>query len=60
LLVTPRHTDEKFLRAAIRIGLRLQRNSEKPQAGGKHEHVATLQRIKASLRKRNHNPGTIQ
>jgi hypothetical protein len=58
--VTPRHTDEKFLRAAIRIGLRLQKNAEKPEAAGKHEHVATLQRIKASLRKRNPNLRTSQ
>jgi len=54
--VTPRHSDDKFLRAAIRIGLRLQKDTENPAVAGKHAHVATLQRIKASLRKRNSNP----
>ena len=60
VLVTPRHSDDKFLRAAIRIGLRLQKDSESPEAAGRHAHVATLQRIKASLRKRNSNPSKTQ
>jgi hypothetical protein len=52
--MTHRSSDEKFLRAAIRMGLRLQRNKSTP-ASARSDGVATLQRIKASLRKRNSN-----
>jgi hypothetical protein len=49
--VTHRPDDEKFLRAAIKAGLRLQqRNSCGKEGSG--ESVAVLQRIKASLRRR--------
>ena len=52
--MTHRSSDEKFLRDAIKIGLRLQRNHSTDNSGAmKSEGVATLQRIKASLRKRN-------
>src|SRR5215475_10922403 len=54
--VTLRPENERFLRAAVKTGLRLQRNE--PEASGgktKSTGVSTLQRIKASLRKRNIN-----
>jgi hypothetical protein len=51
--VTHRPDDEKFLRAAIKAGLRLQRKGSCGTAGSpKSDGVATLQRIKASLGKR--------
>ena len=40
----------KFLRAAIKTGLRMQNAAE--NSGTASEGVATLQRIKASLRKK--------
>jgi len=54
--VTLRKQSDKFLRAAVRAGLRLQRSdgagpAEKEKSAG----VRTLQRIKASLRKRTSN-----
>jgi hypothetical protein len=54
--MTHRTGDEKFLRAAIKAGLRLQRAEATEVTGAKgSDGVATLQRIKASLRKRNSN-----
>ena len=53
--MTHRPDDQKFLRAAIKAGLRLQRTGSSDGGGTKSEGVATLQRIKASLRKRNSN-----
>lgn len=53
--VTHRPDDQKFLRAAIKAGLRMQRSGSSDGGGPKSEGVATLQRIKASLRKRNSN-----
>ena len=53
--VTQRLEDQKFLRAAIKAGLRMQRSGSSDGGGQKSEGVATLQRIKASLRKRNSN-----
>ena len=53
--VTQRPDDQKFLRAAIKAGLRMQRSGSSDGGGPKSEGVATLQRIKASLRKRNSN-----
>ena len=54
--MTHRPSEEKFLRAAIKAGLRLQRNDSADPAGfAKSDGVATLQRIKTSLRKRNSN-----
>jgi hypothetical protein len=54
--MTHRPGDEKFLRAAIKAGLRLQRTHPSESQGAKgSDGVATLQRIKASLRKRNSN-----
>jgi hypothetical protein len=53
--VTHRPEDLKFLRAAIKAGLRMQRSGSSDGGGPKSEGVATLQRIKASLRKRNSN-----
>ncbi|PYJ03950.1 MAG: hypothetical protein DME25_10860 [Verrucomicrobia bacterium] len=48
---------DKFLRAAVKTGLRLQR-SDAGESGDKAKSagVRTLLRIKASLRKRNSNP----
>ena len=52
-LVTQRSADEKFLRAAIKAGLRLQaRETFRTPASPRSDGVATLQRIKASLRNR--------
>jgi hypothetical protein len=49
--VTQRPADEKFLRAAIKAGLRLQQKGSSGTAGSrKSDGVATLLRIKASLR----------
>jgi hypothetical protein len=42
----------KFLRAAVKTGLRLQQ-SEASEPGGGAAGLRTLQRIKASLRKQN-------
>ncbi len=54
--MTHRPSDDKFLRAAIKTGLRMQRNDSGDAAGGpKSDGVATLQRIKTSLRKRKSN-----
>ena len=54
--VTLRPEAEKFLRAAVKTGLRLQQNEAVEAGGGKPAAgVQTLQRIKASLRKRNSN-----
>jgi len=55
--VTLRAEADKFLRAAVKTGLRLQRD-DAAESGekGKSVGVPTLQRIKASLRKRNSNP----
>jgi hypothetical protein len=51
--VTQRSDDERFVRAAIKTGLRLQKNDAlKTTEGSKRGGVATLQRIKASLRNR--------
>jgi hypothetical protein len=51
--VTPHTDDEKFLRAAIKAGLRLQQRSASAKDGSPAgERVAVLQRIKASLRRR--------
>ena len=55
LAVTHKPDDQKFLRAAIKAGLRMQRSGSSDGGGPKSEGVATLQRIKASLRKRNSN-----
>lgn len=51
--VTQHSEDSKFLRTAIKTGLRMQKQegSESPGSG-----VTTLQRIKASLRKRTPHP----
>ena len=51
--MTQRPDDQKFLRAAIKAGLRMQRSGSSDGGGSNSEGVATLQRIKASLRKRN-------
>ena len=56
--MTQRPEDQKFLRAAIKAGLRMQRSGSSDGGGTKGESVATLQRIKASLRKRNSNTKT--
>ena len=53
--VPQRIDDQKFLRAAIKTALRMQRCGSSDGGGPKSEGVATLQRIKASLRKRNSN-----
>jgi hypothetical protein len=54
--MTHRSSDEKFVRTAIKTGLRLQRNQSNETPGAmRSDSVATLQRIKASLRKRNSN-----
>jgi hypothetical protein len=49
--VTLRPEADKFLRAAVKAGLRLQRNDAAESGGTKGAGVRTLQRIKASLRK---------
>ena len=47
---------DKFLRAAVKAGLRLQQQEAAETGGGTSgAGVQTLQRIKASLRKRNSN-----
>jgi len=47
---------DKFLRAAVKAGLRLQQQEAAETGGGTPgAGVRTLQRIKASLRKRNSN-----
>ena len=54
--MTHRPEAEKFLRAAVKAGLRLQQNETAEAGGGTPgAGVRTLQRIKASLRKRNSN-----
>jgi hypothetical protein len=63
LRVTRSPETEKFLRAAVKTGLRMQHRAA-ADAGARgpvaanavSEGVATLQRIKASLRKRHPNP----
>ena len=49
--VTLRPEADKFLRAAVKTGLRLQRSDAAESGGAKGAGVRTLQRIKASLRK---------
>lgn len=49
--VTLRPEADKFLRAAVKAGLRLQRSDAAESGGAKGAGVRTLQRIKASLRK---------
>jgi hypothetical protein len=51
--VTLRPEADKFLRAAVKTGLRLQRSDAAEADGAKGTGVRTLQRIKASLRKPN-------
>lgn len=54
--VTLRPEADRFLRAAVKAGLRLQQNeAAEAGAGTPSTGVRTLQRIKASLRKRNSN-----
>jgi len=54
--VTHRPEADKFLRAAVKAGLRLQQNETAEEGGGTPSAgVRTLQRIKASLRKQNFN-----
>jgi hypothetical protein len=48
---------EKFLRTAVKAGLRLQEKSD-ARGAGQSEGVATLQKIKASLRKRTQRTST--
>ncbi len=51
--VTLRPKADKFLRAAVKTGLRLQRSDEAERSDKeKSTGLRTLQRIKASLRKR--------
>ena len=50
--VTLRPEADKFLRAAVKTGLRLQQSDTAESDGAKGTGVRTLQRIKASLRKR--------
>ena len=52
--VTLQSEADKFLRAAVKAGLRLQQNEE-TGSGTLGAGVRTLQRIKASLKKRNSN-----
>ena len=49
--MTLRPEADKFLRAAVKTGLRLQRSDAAGSGGAKGPGVRTLQRIKASLRK---------
>lgn len=42
----------KFLRAAVKTGLRMQTAADPDKSGLRSDGVATLQRIKASLRKK--------
>ena len=51
--MTLRPEADKFLRAAVKTGLRLQRSDAAEADGAKGTGVRTLQRIKASLRKPN-------
>jgi hypothetical protein len=52
--VTQRPEADRFLRAAVKAGLRLQQNETAEAGGGTPgAGVRTLQRIKSSLRKRN-------
>ena len=54
--MTHRPEADKFLRAAVKAGLRLQQNETAEAGGGTpNAGVRALQRIKASLRKRNTN-----
>lgn len=54
--MTHRPEADKFLRAAVKAGLRLQQNeATEAGSGSPSAGVRTLQRIKASLRKRNSN-----
>jgi hypothetical protein len=56
--VTHRPEADKFLRAAVKAGLRLQQNETAETGGGMPgAGVRTLQRIKASLQKRNSPTG---
>jgi hypothetical protein len=59
--VTLRPEADRFLRAAVKAGLRLQQNEAAEASGGMPSAaVRTLQRIKASLRKKNSNRKTSQ
>ena len=49
--MTLRPEADKFLRAAVKAGLRLQRSDAAESGDAKSAGVRTLQRIKASLRK---------
>ena len=49
--MTLRPETDKFLRAAVKTGLRLQRSDSAESGGAKSAGVKTLQRIKSSLRK---------
>lgn len=51
--VTQTPVDARFLRAAVKTGLRLQQATSGNGAPRKNDGVATLRRIKESLRKRN-------
>lgn len=53
--VTHPGAEDSFLRAAIKTGLKLQRDEASERGGTAKSGVATLQRIKASLRKRKSN-----
>jgi hypothetical protein len=53
--VTHRAETDKFLRAAVKAGLRLQQSEGAAGGGTSSAGVRTLQRIKDSLRKRNSN-----
>jgi hypothetical protein len=57
--VTPDREADRFLRAAVKTALRLQRNETADQRGqGPKAGVQTLRRIKASLQKRTSNSKT--
>jgi hypothetical protein len=51
--VTQQPVDARFLRAAVKTGLRLQQAESGNGEHKKNDGVATLRRIKESLRKRN-------
>jgi hypothetical protein len=51
--VTQTPVDARFLRAAVKTGLRLQQATSGNGEHKKNDGVATLRRIKESLRKRN-------
>ncbi len=51
--MTQQPVDARFLRAAVKTGLRLQQATVGSEDHKKMDGVATLRRIKESLRKRN-------